>query len=105
MCGSTRGDRIGSIILRQVRVMALRLTIPETPSEADRDAVIAPLRAYNISQAGDPRIRPVAILLTDEGGEHVGGLWGKLAYDWLFVELLAVPEDHRGENHGTHLMQ
>ncbi|EQA96790.1 hypothetical protein L485_22160 [Sphingobium baderi LL03] len=76
--------------------MALRLTIPESPSETDRDAVIAPLRAYNIRQAGDPRIRPVAILLTDEGGDHVGGLWGKLVYDWLFVELLAVPEEYRG---------
>ncbi|MGE0665186.1 MAG: GNAT family N-acetyltransferase [Sphingomonadales bacterium] len=85
--------------------MALRITIPKTPSDADRDAVIAPLRAYNISQAGDPHIRPVAILLMDDNGERVGGLWGKLAYDWLFVELLAVPDGHRGSNHGTALMQ
>jgi GNAT superfamily N-acetyltransferase len=85
--------------------MALRLTIPESPSETDRNAVIAPLRAYNIRQAGDPRIRPVAILLTDEGGDHVGGFWGKLVYDWLFVELLAVPEEYRGGNYGTALMQ
>lgn len=85
--------------------MTLRITISENPSEADRKAVVAPLRAYNISQAGDPRIRPVAILLTDEHGEQVGGLWGRCAYDWLFVELLAVPEAHRGQDHGTALMQ
>ena len=85
--------------------MTLRITIPETPSDADRDAVIAPLRAYNISQAGDPRIRPVAILLTDEDGKDVGGLWGKMAYDWLFVELLAVPEAFRRGNFGTALMR
>jgi GNAT superfamily N-acetyltransferase len=85
--------------------MALLITIPEAPSDADRDAIIAPLRAYNVSQAGDPQIRPVAILLTDESGEHVGGLWGKTAYDWLFVELLAVPEDHRGKKLGTALME
>lgn len=84
--------------------MALHITIPETPSDADRDAVIAPLRAYNINQAGDPRIRPVAVLLTDEDGKDVGGLWGKLAYDWLFVELLAVPEEYRGGKFGTALM-
>jgi len=84
--------------------MALHITIPESPSDADRDTVIAPLRAYNISRAGDPRIRSVAILLTDENGAHVGGLWGKCAYDWLFVELLAVPEEHRGGSYGKKLM-
>jgi GNAT superfamily N-acetyltransferase len=85
--------------------MRLRLTDVENPADADRDAIIAPLRAYNVARAGEPNIRSVAILLTDEDGAHVGGLWGKCAYDWLFVELLAVPEAHRGVNYGTALMQ
>ena len=83
----------------------MRISTPETPSEAHHDAVLAPLRAYNISRAGDPRIRPVAVLLTDEYGDHVGGLWGRCGYDWLFVELLAVPEEHRGANYGRALME
>ena len=85
--------------------MALRITIPQAPSEADRAAILLPLRAYNISQAGDPHIRPVAVLLTDEAGNHVGGLWGKSAYDWFFVELLAIPDQYRGENYGRTLME
>jgi len=85
--------------------MALRITASEHPSEADRDAILAPLRAYNLSRAGDPHIRPVALLLTDEEGGQVGGLWGKCGYDWLFVELLAVPEQHRGSNYGKALME
>jgi GNAT superfamily N-acetyltransferase len=85
--------------------MALRITIPDTPSEADREAVIAPLREYNVSQAGDPDIKSVAILLTDDDGRSVGGLWGRIAYTWLFVELLAVPEKWRGQSYGTALMQ
>ena len=84
--------------------MKLQITIPEQPSEADRDAIAAPLRAYNVAHGGDPRIRSVAILLTDENGAHVGGLWGKCAYDWLFVDLLTVPEIHRGESYGKRLM-
>lgn len=85
--------------------MTLRITIPETPSDADREAILAPLRAFNASRAGDPGLRPVAILLTDQAGRDVGGLWGKIAYDWLFVELLAVPEEWRGGNYGKALMQ
>lgn len=84
--------------------MTLRITIPDAPSDADRAAVLAPLRAYNVSHAGDPRIRPVAVLLTDEQGEPVGGLWGKCSYDWLFVEFLVVPEAHRGGGYGSALI-
>lgn len=54
--------------------MSLHITKPDHPSEADREAILTPLRAYNISRAGDPQIRPVALLLTDEHGDHVGGL-------------------------------
>lgn len=84
--------------------MAIELTVPEVPSEADREAVLAPLRAYNIAHAGDPKIRPVAVLLTDENGNRRGGLWGKCAYDWLFIELLSVPEELRGGDYGKALM-
>jgi len=85
--------------------MTLRITVQDAPTEADRQAVIAPLRAYNVAQAGDPDIKTVAILLTDEAGRSVGGLWGRIAYTWLFVELLAVPEEWRGQHYGTALMQ
>ncbi len=84
--------------------MTLLIAIPEHPSQADRDAIAAPLHAYNIAHGGDPRIRSVAILLTADDGSHVGGLWGKCAYDWLFVDLLTVPEEYRGGSYGKELM-
>ena len=84
--------------------MTLHITKPASPSDADREAVLAPLRAYNVSQAGDPYSRSLALILTDEDGEQVGGLWGRYTYDWLFIEYLAVPEPHRRGNYGTALM-
>jgi GNAT superfamily N-acetyltransferase len=86
-------------------MMTLIINVPDHPSDAERDAVLAPLRDYNISRAGDPRVRPVAVLLIDNDGNQVGGLWGKCAYDWLFVEFLAVPEEHRGRKYGKALME
>jgi GNAT superfamily N-acetyltransferase len=85
--------------------MGLQITIPENPSDDHRRAVGIPLQAYNLEHGGDPRMRPVAVLLTDDDGIHLGGLWGKTAYDWLFVEWLAVPKEHRGAGWGTGLMQ
>jgi GNAT superfamily N-acetyltransferase len=70
-----------------------------------RDAVLAPLRAYNIAQAGDPRIRPVAILVENDAGVAEGGLWGRIGYDWLFIELLGLPEAARGLGLGRQLME
>lgn len=84
--------------------MSLHLVVPEEPSAADRDAVLTPLIAYNDSKVGAPRVQLISILLIDDNGGHVGGLWGKLSYDWLFIELVAVPEQHRKGGYGSKLM-
>jgi GNAT superfamily N-acetyltransferase len=34
----------------------------------------------------------------------VGGLWAKVFYDWLFVDLLFVPQAFRGQDLGRRLM-
>ena len=85
--------------------MTLRITMLEETTEADYQAVLGPLHAYNISRAGDPNIKPVALLLTDDAGARVGGLWGQIAYNWLVIELLSVPEEYRGAGFGKALME
>lgn len=45
------------------------------------------------------------IAVEDSKGTVVGGLWGRTAFEWLFVELLLVPESLRGRGLGTALMQ
>lgn len=84
--------------------MTLRIIVSDHPSDEDREAIAAPLRAYNVAHGGDPRVRSVAIMLIDDNGMKVGGLWGKCAYDWLFVDLLTVPPEHRGGSYGKKLM-
>lgn len=85
--------------------MAWRLHSIDEPSAADRDAIAAPLWAYNLSKVPTLEIRPLVIALRDTHGHTVGGLWGETALDWLHVDLLAVPESMRGQDVGTALMQ
>jgi GNAT superfamily N-acetyltransferase len=85
--------------------MSVRIDVSPTPGEEDYLAILKPLRAYNVAQAGDPRPERFALLVRDEvSNEVIGGLYGRILYRWLFIELLVVPEQCRGEGMGSRLM-
>jgi GNAT superfamily N-acetyltransferase len=84
--------------------MPNEIVVVSEPSEAEYEAIVAPLRAYNEAKGGPLGYMPIAFLLRDSNGANVGGLWGKIAYDWLFVELLFVPENSRGSGMGSKLL-
>jgi ribosomal protein S18 acetylase RimI-like enzyme len=87
-------------------LMTLRIERTFTPTAEDREAILAPLRSYNVSQAGDGASKLVAWLVRDEySTEIVGGLYGRLFYRWLYIELLSVPEQARGQGMGSELMR
>ncbi len=80
------------------------ILVTDSPSTADRDAITQALVAFNDQMAGPSGFRPLAILIQDDVGNTVGGLWGKTAYDWLVVELFVVPEQFRGQNLGSDIL-
>ncbi|MFD1951991.1 GNAT family N-acetyltransferase [Sphingomonas arantia] len=84
--------------------MAHRILTPDAPTDADRDAILAPLRAYNAANAPVTEHLSLALIVADEHGETIGGLWGKTGYDWLFIEYLVVSDALRGQGVGTQLM-
>ena len=84
----------------------MEIALKLNPDQADIDAIVAPLIAYN--KANSPREanwQPFALHLVDEHGNRLGGLSGKTVFDWLFVELLVVPETLRGKGYGQALIQ
>ena len=87
--------------------MTLRVETTDAPSAADRAAVLEGLQAFNA--AATPGVswdyRPLAVFLRDGGpGEALGGLVGRTAARWLYVELLHVPRPLRGAGHGARLL-
>lgn len=85
--------------------MTVRIDIAEDPSLSDREAILKSLTAFNEENGFPSDTRPIALLLRNEAGATVGGLWGKTGYGWLFVEFLAVPESLRGRDLGAALMR
>lgn len=82
-----------------------RIDIDEQPDPRLRDAILKPLRAYNESHLGPMKAEQLAIALRDGDGAVTGGLWGASVAGWLFVDLLVVPEELRGQGLGSRLLQ
>ena len=85
--------------------MQYTLSLTDVADEEDRQAIVAPLVDYNASQAGPSRNRPLVVLVKDHDGAVMGGLWGHTGYEWLFTQLLVVPERLRGRGVGSEVMR
>lgn len=86
--------------------MRFELVVPDNPAQADREAIVGPLVAYNTGKAGPHGYKLVAVLLRDlDTGQTIGGLWGNLSYRWLYIDLLYVPEVLRGNGVGSEIVR
>ena len=85
--------------------MEYTLTVTDVADEEIRKSILAPLVAYNDSQAGPSQGRPLVVQVRDNTNAVIGGLWGYTGYGWLFTQLLVVPTALRGQGIGSTLMQ
>lgn len=84
--------------------MKCRIAVPDEPAAEHREAVRGPLADFNARSGYPVDTKPVAVLLSDDEGRTVGGLWGPTSLRWLHVEFLVVPENLRGHDYGSALM-
>ena len=85
----------------------MSLQVTDAPSEADRQAVLDGLLAFNRSLLGDLDHAPVplAVLWRDAAGPPAGGAIGRSWGGWVFIELLHLPSALRGRGIGRQVMQ
>jgi GNAT superfamily N-acetyltransferase len=85
--------------------VSLGLEITEAPGAAEEAAIREALRSANQAATGLPRdVRPLAIVLRDADGAVIGGLWGRTAWRWLYIENLVVPPALRGQGLGARML-
>ena len=61
------------------------------------------IRNYN-HQHGYEDLTPVAVFLRDTNQTIVGGVYGELGLDWLYIDLLWVADSHKKQGYGRQLM-
>ncbi|HEX7970577.1 MAG TPA: GNAT family N-acetyltransferase [Stellaceae bacterium] len=85
--------------------MAPNIVMTDEPGQAAYDAILAGLIAHNEARAGPGGHHLLAVLVKDDRGKVLGGLWGSTAWQWLFVHLLWLPEGLRGAGLGSDLLR
>jgi ribosomal protein S18 acetylase RimI-like enzyme len=82
----------------------LSIVLETAPAQADRDAIVAGLRAHNRRGAPPPDWIPLTLFLRDDRGRLHGGLIGESGWGWLHVYFLWVAESVQRQGHGRALL-
>ncbi|MFV3411147.1 GNAT family N-acetyltransferase [Pseudomonas sp. NY15436] len=86
--------------------MSVEIHLSENATEEERLGILTPLLAHNLANGGDDAHETFALLLRDpDSNEVIGGLYGKISYRWLLIDLVSVPESMRGQGIGERLMR
>jgi GNAT superfamily N-acetyltransferase len=85
--------------------MILKIHEVAEPTNADWKSMLDPLTAFNVSRLGPARLAPIVLSLKAESGEVLGGLFGHACWNWLYIDILFVPEVARGRGLGTKLLE
>jgi GNAT superfamily N-acetyltransferase len=74
-------------------------------SEDELQILDRELDAFNDNATGLNDRQSIGILVRDRAGRMVGGLKGITALGWLYVSILWLDEDHRGQGLGADLLR
>jgi GNAT superfamily N-acetyltransferase len=86
--------------------MEPEFSVVADPEPGLREAIWSRLLAFNSERVGPSVWTALAIPIREPGtGAPCGGLWAGSIYDWLYVDLLFVPEALRGRGIGSRLMR
>lgn len=83
----------------------MTININENPEAKEVDELRAALRAFNQSVTGDSNYHQLYITAKNENDELIAGVYGKIAWQWLYIDLLWVHPEHRELGLGKQLMQ
>ena len=83
----------------------MKLTMTDTPATEDVAEIMAGLKTFIRNFVGDNGRHPLAVFITGEQGEKLGGITAYTLGNYLSIELLWVSDALRHSGAGSKLMQ
>ena len=68
------------------------------------DIIGGGINDYNKQQAGDENARRLCFVLKGPDQTVLGGVIGITYWDWLYIDLIWLPEEYRGRGYGHRLL-
>jgi GNAT superfamily N-acetyltransferase len=86
--------------------MAYQITLEQSASVEDRAVIGNGLARFGDALFAGTSVTDVAVFVRDEAGAIVGGVIGNYgSFEWLYVDVLWVGEELRGQGYGSRLME
>jgi len=85
--------------------MYFSLTVEDAPKDEDVEALSQGLNDHALPYTLVAGFKPIGVFLRDDHGALVGGVWGYVNWNWLFVNLVWVSDALRGDGYGRKLME
>lgn len=80
------------------------ITYEPTPRPEDVAIVRAGLSVYNRRHAPDDAFHPLTLFVRDGHGSVLGGVLGGDIWHWLYVDILWLSDELRGQGYGSRLL-
>ena len=69
------------------------------------DVIGGGITEYNTQMAGDDHGKNLCFVLEGSDGQVLGGVIGMTYWNWLYISLMWLPEDLRGQGYGEKLLE
>ena len=75
------------------------------PQQSSLDELTAGLNAHAEDFVAEPGFQPIALFARDASGDGLGGIYGRINWNWLDISLLWVSPENRGSGLGSALLK
>jgi GNAT superfamily N-acetyltransferase len=81
------------------------LTFEDTPLSEDVEALYRGLSAHALPYTRVAGFQSIAVFIRNEHGEVMGGVWGYVNWNWLWIGAVWLSDDLRGAGRGRQMME
>ena len=83
----------------------IKITYIDKPEESAWGIIGRGVGTYNKERAGDNQFQRLCFVIQETEEEILGGVMAEVYWEWLYIDLLWVKEELRGQGYGRRLME